>query len=101
MARIFRLTPEVLARLDKTRAEEPLPHPVHPHACRERVFPSDDPLRQRQPIGLHALGQPRQKRGKRGLDLVAPLVVFAADEHEGIPRRALLHHHGARQRIAE
>ena len=101
MARILRLTAEVFARLHQARAEEPFPHPVHPHPCRERVVPRDDPLRQRQPIGLRALGQPRQKRRQRGLDLVAPLVVLAAAEHEGIPRRALLHHHGAGQRIAE
>ena len=101
VARILCLAAEVFARLHQARAEEPFPHPVHPHPCRERVVPRDDPLRQRQPIGLRALRQPRQKRRQRGLDLVAPFVVLAAAEHEGIPRRALLHHHGAGQRIAE
>ena len=89
MRRLVALRAKIFRRLHQAGAEVLLPEAIHRHACGQRVRRIDQPAREAEAIGGRAGGQGREEGGKTGLHLVALLVVFTADEHEGVAR--LLH----------
>jgi hypothetical protein len=95
MRRGFALIAEVLRRLDEPASEECLPCTVHRDTRGERMVWRDEPSREGEAVGRHAIGQRRQYREHARLDLVCRLRELAAVMDEGgsrISGGTLAHH---------
>ena len=98
VAREVRLQAEILGRFDDPHAEELFPVAVDGYPCGERIGGAHDPPGQTEPVHRRALGQGRQGGGQAGKDLLAALIVLAADEKKCLSRlRQFGHHHDRRQ----
>ncbi len=88
MRRPLALRAEVLDRLHQARAEEHLPEPVDRHARRQRIVRVDEPAGEAEPVVRHPLvaAASDSRPGTPGADLLARLVVLAAEQH--VRRRA-------------
>ena len=96
MAGGFALRAEIFGRFDQAGAEVHLPVAVHRHARGEGIGGIHQPAGQAETVARRVRRHGRQKRGNRGRDLVAGLIVSAAHQHESVARSGhLRHHHGA------
>ena len=94
--------PKVAARFHETSAKNLLPEPVHRHASGERMVLQKQPLGEPKPILRQRLRKWRQHVGRLWLDLVLPLVVFAAFENVGLRHLGpLVHHMGDRASLLD
>ena len=90
------LRAEVLSRLDQADAEKPLPDAVDHDARRERIVPVDQPFCEAQSVSHGVLSHRGQVRRHGRGHLLAPLVILALLEHEGLAAfcgRQVFHHH--------
>ena len=96
------LRAEVLGRLHQAGPEVHLPEPVHGDAGGQGVAGVDEPPRERQPVGLDALGQRRQHCGHAGEHLFGGAVVGAAVQPVGrLAHGPLFHHHHRREAVPQ
>ena len=84
MRRRFALRAEVGRSLYQPGAEELLPEAVHRHARSQRMLRADEPLGEVEAVGRAGLGQRREHGGDVRPDLLAGLVVLAAQHHEAV-----------------
>ena len=85
----FALRAEILGGLDDAGAEIHLPEAVHGDAGEQRIGGIDQPLGEAEPVVGNAGGSGGRTAGNARLDLLAGLVIGAANEQEGVaPLRA-------------
>ena len=90
----FALRAEIFAGLDDADAEQHLPEAIDRDPRGQRVLRVNEPAGERQPIQSGVLRQRRQDRRHAGRDLIRPIAIIAAPQHEGLARLChLVHHH--------
>ena len=72
------LRTELFAGSHEAVAEDRVPVPIDQHTSRQWVPFIDEPLRQREPIGLHTVGQRMKRSGNSGSHFFAEVHVVAS-----------------------
>jgi hypothetical protein len=79
---------EVIRRGDETRAEDPLPHAVHIHACGERMLGIKERLCEGEPVGDAISGSILSEAGATSSPVVSTLPRTLRGYFTGITSRA-------------